>query len=143
MALAIVFALLAATGWGVSAIFARAGLQHMRSNTGTVISLASGVLMIGALALLIYGGDILAFPAVALLWFAALGVINYPLGRLLNYTGVHMAGVGRAAPILSTAPLVAVTLGILVGGESINLPIASGTLAIFAGVVLIVSQRSG
>ena len=69
MALAIVFALLAATGWGVSAIFARAGLQHMRSNTGTVISLASGVLMIGALALLIYGGDILAFPAVALLIF--------------------------------------------------------------------------
>ena len=143
MALAILFALLAATGWGASGVFARVGLQHMHPNTGTVVSLASGVLLLGAIALLMYGDQMLSFPAIALIWIAALGVINYPLGRLLNYTGVHLAGVGRATPILATAPIVAVLLGILIGGESINFPIGAGILSIVLGIILIVTARTG
>jgi drug/metabolite transporter (DMT)-like permease len=114
----------------------------MRPTTGTVVSLAAGVLLIGTLAVIIYGRDVLAFSPVALLWFAALGVINYPLGRYLNFVGVRLAGVGRAAPILSGAPLVAVTLGVLVGGESVNLLIGLGTATILGGVVLVVTART-
>ncbi|MBI2172295.1 MAG: DMT family transporter [Chloroflexi bacterium] len=142
MTLAIAFALLAAAGWGTSAVLARLGLQHMGSSTGTVVSLASGVLLIGAIAFAVYGRGVFAIDRVAFLWIIALGIIAYPMGRLLNYTGLRLAGVGRTEPILSGAPLVAVTLGLLAGGESINLPIALGTLSIVTGVLLIVSQRS-
>ena len=142
MSLAIVFALLAATGWGASAIFARLGLQHMRSTTGTVVSLAAGVVMVGTLALLVHRDIMFTLPAVALLWFLLLGTINYPLGRYFNFLGVHLAGVTRAAPILSAAPVVAVILGVTLGGESLTPFIALGTAAIIGGVVLIVTERT-
>lgn len=142
METAVLFALLAATGWGSSAIFARLGLQHMRSNTGTVVSLAVGAPIMAVMTLVFYGPDAFALPIVALFWIFVLGVLNFPLGRLLNFTGVRLAGVSRAAPILAAAPLVAVTLGLLLGGESMNLLIGLGSACIIGGVVLIVSQRS-
>ena len=135
-------ALLASVGFGASAIFARLGLQHVRSSTGTVVSLVAGVLLIGTIALILHGGEMFALPAVAFAWFALLGFINYPLGRFLNFTGVHLAGVGRAIPILAATPLVAVSLGVIVGGETLTIFTALGTGAIVGGVVLIVSARA-
>lgn len=142
MALAIVFALLAATGWGAGAVFARLGLQHMRSTTGTVVSLAAGVITVGALALAVNRDVMFALPAAAFLWFMLLGTINYPLGRYLNFTGVHLAGVSRASPILAAAPIVAVILGITLGGETLTPFIALGTVLIIGGIVLIVTERT-
>lgn len=143
MQLAILLSLLAAVTWGASSVFARLGLQHMRSTTGTVVSLAAGVVMVGALALALYGGEMFSLPAIAYAWFALLGVISYPLGRLLNFAGVRLAGVGKTTPILAGAPLVAATLGVLLGGESLTLPLALGLGAIVTGVVLIVTARVG
>ena len=142
MSLAIVFALLAATGWGTAAIFARLGLQHMRSTTGTVVSLASGVAMVGTLALLVHRDIMFSLPAAALLWFLLLGTINYPLGRYFSFLGVHLAGVSRASPILAAAPVVAVILGVTLGGETLTPFIALGTAAIIGGVVLIVTEKT-
>ena len=142
MGLAIFFALSAAVGWGISGVLARLGLQHMRATTGTVISLASGTALVGAIALAMYGRELFSFSLTALLWFTLLGIINYPLGRLLNFTGVHLAGVSRATPILSTSPLISAALGIMVGGETMNIFIGLGTAAIIGGVLLIVTQRA-
>ena len=141
MTLAIVFALLAAVGWGTGAVFARLGLQHMRSTTGTVVSLAAGVVMVGSLALAVNRDIMFTLPVVALLWFLLLGTINYPLGRYFNFLGVHLAGVSRASPILAAAPVVAVILGITLGGESLTPFIGLGTVMINVGVVLIVTER--
>lgn len=142
MTLAIVFALLAAVGWGTGAVFARLGLQHMRSTTGTVVSLAAGVVMVGSLALAVNRDIMFTLPVVALLWFLLLGTINYPLGRYFNFLGVHLAGVSRASPILAAAPVVAVILGITLGGESLTPFIGLGTVLIIGGVVLIVTERT-
>lgn len=143
MTLAILLALLAAVSWGASSVLARLGLQHMRSTTGTVISLVAGVVVVGALAWALYGAEMFALPAVTYAWFVLLGLISYPLGRLLNFAGVRLAGVGRATPILAGAPLVAATLGVVLGGETVTLSLALGTGAIVAGVVLIVTERAG
>jgi len=142
LTLAIVFALLAAVGWGTGAVFARLGLQHMRSTTGTVVSLAAGVVMVGSLALAVNRDIMFTLPVVALLWFLLLGTINYPLGRYFNFLGVHLAGVSRASPILAAAPVVAVILGITLGGESLTPFIGLGTVLIIGGVVLIVTERT-
>lgn len=142
MALAIVFALLAAVGWGAGAVFARLGLQHMRSTTGTVVSLAAGVATVGTLALAVNRDIMFTLPVVTLLWFLLLGTINYPLGRYFSFLGVHLAGVSRASPILAAAPVVAVILGITLGGESLTPFIAMGAVLIIGGVVLIVTERT-
>jgi len=114
----------------------------MRSTTGTVVSLAAGLVVIGALALIFHWDEMFSVPAVAFFWFVLLGVINYPLGRLFNFTGVHLAGIGRASPILSGAPLVAATMGITLLGETMTLLVALGTVAIIGGIVLILTARS-
>ena len=114
----------------------------MRSSTGTVVSLAAGFLMVGTIALILYGGELFTLPIAALAWFALLGLINYPLGRFLNFTGVHLAGVSRTAPILSATPLVAVTLGVVLGGETLTPAIALGIAAIVGGLVLILTERT-
>ncbi|MDO8750583.1 MAG: GRP family sugar transporter [Dehalococcoidia bacterium] len=142
MLLAILLSLLAALAWGASAIFVRLGLRHMRSTTGTVVSLAAGVLFVGLLTFALYRFEMFALPASVYAWIILLGIINYPLGRLLNFKGVQLAGVGRTAPILAGAPVVAATLGVALGGETITSPIALGIAAIVAGVVLVVSERT-
>lgn len=142
MTLAIILALLAAVGWGTSAVLVRIGLQNISSTTGTVISLASGTLLIGAIALLVNGGNAFLVPAVGLGWIVLLGLINYPLGRFLNFFGTRLAGVSRTSPLLAAAPLVSVALGVFLGGESLNLFIGLGAISIFGGIVLIVTERA-
>ena len=137
----IVFGLSAALGFGGSAVFARVGLQHMRATTGTLVSLIVGSVIILALAFSLHADEIMALTGVAFLWFLLSGLLNFPLGRLLNYTGVRMVGVSRATPLIGTAPLFATALAITIGGETINVPILLGTLLIVGGGVLILSQR--
>lgn len=123
-------------------MFVRLGLQHMRSTTGTVVSLASGVVPFGLITFALYRFEMFALPASIYAWIILLGLINYPLGRLLNFKGVQLAGVSRTAPILAGAPLVAATLGVALGGEKITFLIALGIASIVAGVVLVVSERT-
>ncbi|MDP6402284.1 MAG: EamA family transporter [SAR202 cluster bacterium] len=137
----IVFGLSAALGFGGSAVFARVGLQHMRSTTGTLVSLIVGCVIIFILAFSLHADEIMALTGMAFLWFLLSGLLNFPLGRLLNYTGVRMVGVSRATPLIGAAPLFAMILAITIGGETINLPILLGTLLIVGGGVLILSQR--
>ena len=77
----------------------------------------------------------------AFLWFLLSAFINFPLGRLLNFTGVSLVGVSKSAPIVGSSPLFATVLAISVGGESINAMIALGTVSIIGGLVLILSQK--
>ena len=101
--------------------------------------ISSSVTLIVAFAL--HTDEIFALSAIAFLWFLAVGALSFPLGRLLNYTGVSIAGVSRATPIVSASPLFAIGLAVTIGGESINAPILLGTLAIIGGLGLILSQR--
>ena len=137
----VALALSAAAGFGFAAVFARLGLQHMRSTTGTLVSVIVGVVIVMTLALIIHWDAVLALAGVAFLWFLLSGSINFPVGRLLNFTSVRLAGVSRSAPIVGSSPLFATALAITVGGESINAPILVGTFAIIGGLTLILTQR--
>ena len=138
--LGVALGLLAGMGFGASAVFARLGLQHIRPTTGTLVSLIVGSLVTSVIAFSLHMDRILALSGVAFLWFALSGLINFPLGRLLNFTGVSLAGVSRSSPIVGSSPLWATILAVSIGGEAINAPIAVGTVAIIAGLGLILSQ---
>lgn len=139
--LGIVLALSAALGFGTSAVLARLGLQHIRPGTSTFVSLVVGTVVMMTLALAIHLDDIRSLAAIAFAWFLLSGFINFVLGRLLNYTGVGIAGVSRATPIVASNPLFAALLAVTLGGETMNAPIAVGTVAIISGMVLVLSQR--
>lgn len=133
--------LLAALGFGASAVFARIGLQHLHPTTGTFISLIVGVLITTSLAFIFHFDAVFALTAIAFAWFLLSGFLNFPLGRLLNYTSVSKLGVAKASPIVGASPLFAAILAVTVGGESINLPILLGTISIIGGIAIVVSQK--
>ena len=142
MTLAIIFALLAALGWGISAIFVRLGLQNPSATNGTALSLAVGTILIGVVSVSIHGTEAFSLTPTDLTWIVLLGILNYVFGRYLNFNSVNLAGVSRSAPLLASAPLVAVALGILFGGETVNVYILLGTLSIFTGVTLVATNGS-
>jgi drug/metabolite transporter (DMT)-like permease len=76
-----------------------------------------------------------------ILWFVLLGLIQFPGGRFLNYTGIRLAGVARATSISGTSPLFAALLAILFLGEQVTSSIVLGTVAVAAGLALVMSQR--
>ena len=137
----VVLGLSAALGFGGSAVFARLGLQYMRSTTGTLASLLVGTVIMLTLAFALHSKEILALGGVVLLWLLVSAIINFPLGRLLNYTGVRLVGVSRASPVVGASPLFALALAITIGGESINLPTLLGTFSIIGGLLMVLSQR--
>ena len=141
--MAIIFALMAATLWAITTIFVRLGLRHMPSNIGTFISLVVSFLTVFALALTLNPKSLFALPAVAFMWFALHGVVNFLGGRFLNFTGVSMAGATRASPLVALSPLFAMVLAMVFLKERPSGIVVAGTVAIVLGIILIVSERRG
>ncbi len=139
--LGILFALTAAVAWAAGAIFARLSLLHLRSSTGTVVSLIVGVAVVMSLVLIFYRDYVGALSGTIFLWFALSGLLQSLLGRFLNYSSVQRIGVSRALPIIGAAPLFATLFAVLFTGEQLTLPLLAGTTAIIGGVALIVSSQ--
>ena len=139
--LGVALSLAAAMGFAGSAVFARIGLQHVRPTTGTIVSLLIGISITLTLSIIFHQKEIIALSGIAFLWFFISGLINFPLGRLLNYTGVSKIGVSKSTAIVGSSPLFAAILAVTVGGETINTLMMIGTAAIIGGVALIVGQR--
>ena len=139
--LGIAFGLLAATCWGFSAILVRLGLQYLRPTTGTWVSLIPGGIIVMSLALVFNLDDITALATIAFFWFALGGLFNFALGRFLNAVSIQLAGLARATPLFSTAPLFATILAIIFLGETITPWILLGTLTIVSGITLITSEQ--
>ena len=134
-------AFLAACVWGVGAVLARLGLQHLPSGGATLLSMVAGLLLVFSIALIVNLHDVFAVSAVAFGWIALLGFITYTMGRQFNYRGIALAGVARAAPVIATSPLVAVFWAVSVGDEELQLLTLLGTFFIVAGLSLILSER--
>ncbi len=135
------FAALATISWAAGAVLARVGMQHVRSSTGTFISLTAGFVTISAVAVGIDWRALLAVSQSTILWFVLLGVIQFPGGRFLNYSGIRLAGVTRATAISGTSPLFAALLAIAFLQEQVTPWILLATLAVAAGLALVMSDQ--
>lgn len=141
--LGIVLSLLAALAWGAGAIFVRLGMVNMRPTVGTLITLMASLLCLLPIVLIVQGGAVLtvaALPTATLTAMALSGVLNFGIGRLLNYNAVKLAGVAKATPILAIAPLFSVLLAVLFLGEHVTGMLLLGIVSIVAGTVLVVSK---
>ena len=136
----ILFALSAAVGFGATAFFARLSVQHMRPTTGVIVSLVVGVICTAGFVAVMDGAEALSleWTQFALLFLA--GGASFVGGRLLNFVAVSKIGVARSSPVVGASPLFAVALAILLLGETPNLMVAVGTIAIITGVVVVLSR---
>ena len=137
----VLFALLAATGWGVAAVLNRKGLEHLKPTLGTFISLISSFSLVFVLTLVFNRAELLAVSGVAVGWFFLIGLVNFPLGRFFNLSSIQKIGVARATPIFASSPMVAVAIAVIFTGEKISLLLICGVISIMGGLYLIIGER--
>ena len=144
---AVLLALAAAFFWGCSAVLVRSGLQHISSTAiGTLISLISGLVFTAVLVLALQLEEARAVSREAILLFAIIGVLNFPMGRFFNYMSMSRLGVGRSTPILASAPFFAMVVAVVFTGEKVELGTLAGAGLILAGLyvtIMVPSARNG
>ncbi len=138
----VVFGLLAALGFGCTAIFVRLGVRQVRPTTGAWVSLLTSVAVVLALTLVFARQDLTSLAAIAIAWIALMGLLNFGLGRLLNIFSIQRVGATRAAPLFSLAPLSATVLAVVFLGESPTPLMLVGMLFVVGGIGLITSERA-
>lgn len=114
------FALLSATGYGISPVLVRLGLE----NQGPGFSLAGGLISYTAAAvtvgiIILVGGQwrhILSIKPVAARWFTLAGML-VGISQGLRYTALSIAPVTVVAPIQSTSAVFRVLFGWLINRE--------------------------
>lgn len=143
MLLSIGLACIAVVGFGSAAIFARLGMEQVRPMPGTLISLAASTLLAGGLALAFKFDEVIALPAVAMLWLTGNGILTYMGGRTQQYIAISLVGASRVTPIIGGAALFSAIYAILftrfnVPGfdEHLNWLIGIGTVAVVGGLAL-------
>jgi drug/metabolite transporter (DMT)-like permease len=139
---AVILAIAAAVSWGFSASLVRMGLRYLSTATGTLISLVAGCVLTLALVLIFELDALTSLSAEALALFAVIGVLNFPLGRFLNYMSVARLGVGRSTPILASSPLFAMVLAVIFTSESVSVATFIGTALILSGLYITLRART-
>ena len=142
MSLGILFALLAALGWGSGDVFARRAMAYV--SPGIVLVLATVIIAVGlgVLGAVVYGpgayGDLpLRFYGLV----ALMAFFSYATGQGLYLLGMKHAGVTLAAPIVGASPIFAIAFAVTLGGERPSLPTLLGAFVVVAGVAVILSDR--
>ena len=137
----IIFSLLAASGFAATAVFARTALQRMSAPYGTLLSLFVSTVAAMAIAAVLHPDELLGISAVALGWLFLVGFLNFPLGRMFNYTSVTMVGVSKASTVVATSPLFATILAVIILGERVSPITLLGTVAVIGGLALTLNQK--
>ena len=70
-----------------------------------------------------------------------MGFLNFPLGRMFNYTSVTLVGVSKASTVVATSPLFATILAVIILGERVSPITLLGTVAVIGGLALTLNQK--
>ncbi len=143
MALAVVFAFISACGFASGNVLVRVGTQHVPSPTAALLTVLSSMVLVVSLVLILNLDEVRTLSPAALGWIVVLGIMGYPMARLLLVTAISMVGAARAVPMQGIQPLIAFTLGVVLLGERPGLLVTLGTPIIVAGLLLVVMPRPG
>ncbi|MEE8466466.1 MAG: DMT family transporter [Dehalococcoidia bacterium] len=143
MAVAVAFAFLASCGFASGAILVRIGTQHVPAPTAALLTVLSSMILVAGLALILNLDGIKSLSPTALGWIVVLGIMGYPMARVLVVTAISMVGASRAAPMAAIQPVIAFTLGVILLGERPNLLVTVGMPVIVAGLLLVMVPRPG
>lgn len=124
--------------FAVSNMFVTRGMsvKNMYAGVFTTILFSSTMIFIMSVA----SGEFLriaSLPLYVSFLFMMAGVLNFILGRALNYTGMVILGPSRGSSITSSQSLFAVFFGVLLIAEPLSLAAGIGVVLAFFGTVLV------
>lgn len=133
-----VYALLAAACWGAEAVLVRYAGDGVDTLTGTGIGcVASGLVFLVYLGA---GGRLSAasFNRSAVI-YALTGVLSFAVGHYFYYTAINKSGVGLSVSLVSTYPLLAIILSVILFKEPLSLKTGVGALLITLGGMILLA----
>jgi drug/metabolite transporter (DMT)-like permease len=134
-------AVIAAVMYAASQVVFRRGLQGMALTAGMIVSLVFGLAVL-LIASAIQG--LQPIPSGALLWFVVAGLLAPGVGRLVSIAANHRLGPSTSTPIQSSVgPMVAITGGLLLLGEQVDLKRVVAVAMIVVGVWDLAFRRHG
>ena len=133
--MAIVYALIASLGFAFSHILIRRGLAQSNPLAGFAISIVISALTLWSMAA--FTLPLAVFWTHAIWYFAVGGLFASGLGRWLVYVSIDRLGVARSIPVVSTTPMFASILAVILVGEHWTLGAFFGTVLIVCGVIVI------
>ena len=139
----LIFMVFAAVTFALAGVLLRKGAaQAGESFTATAISIFLG-LPFFAVALCITGEWSLlnSISARDFILFGVAGIVHFVAGRTLVYNSIRIIGSNKATPFVGTNIFYTVILGVLFLNEPLNVLLIPGVLCIFAGAVLISTEK--
>ncbi len=131
-------ALLVPVCFGSGMVLARVGLVHVPSGAGNFFSLVVGWALVASVTAILYPEALFGISLGAFGWLAMIGIVNFPIGRFMNFASIRHLGVLKANPILAMAPIVSAFEGAVFLGERISWAIGAGTVLAVSGVIIVV-----
>lgn len=137
----ILFAIIAAIGWGASAVLSRLALEKTDPKLATIVSLFFSSIIMFSLSISTQFNEFEKLVVSDFLWFFSAGLTSFAAGRLLNYVGIKNIGVSKASPLFGTAPLFAALLAIIILGEKPTIMLGMGIILVTFGIILITKSK--
>ncbi len=119
-------------------VLARVGLADVPSGVGNFLSLIVGWVLIAGATVALYPQELFGVSLAVFGWLVLIGMVNFPLGRYMNFIAMRQLGVLKANPILAMAPIVSAFEGVVFLNERINPALGAGTLLAVSGVIVVV-----
>lgn len=107
--------------------------------TGSVLQGMALTVPIGGLSFLVMAlvfgevGQLVRFPAAAVLWLAMQGVVHFVIGRYCNYKSNQLMGVNLTAPVVQLQVPFAMLLAVVALGERLTVLQAIGSALMLGG----------
>jgi len=143
--LGILYAALGAFTFSLNNVTMRRGVVTGSVLQGMALTVPIGGLSFLAMAI-VFGevNQLLVFPAAAVTWLAAQGIVHFVLGRYCNYKSNQLMGVNLAAPIIQLQVPFAMLLAVVTLHERFTVLQAIGSALMLGGSFVTQSKaRSG
>lgn len=132
-------ALLSACLFAVAIQLIGVGLENLDNRSGTLVNISTTALMFWLLAPFFLHSHF--WWTEATLLFALAGIVQPALSVSLATEGFKRLGPTLSSGLAATNPLFAVILAVILLGETVTWPIAIGTVAVIAGIVVSAQTR--
>ncbi|MDA1036529.1 MAG: DMT family transporter [Chloroflexi bacterium] len=142
MELGILLALIALVGWGTGDVFARKAMFGAKAEVVLASMIALTVVALGIATVVLegvsaFGGHPASFYGLLVI----MATLAWVTGNLFYFHGMQRAGVIIAAPILGAAPIVAIMLAIVFGGERPSPWVLVGAATVVLGVLVLLTDK--
>jgi transporter family protein len=133
------FAILTAACWGIGGFFEKKGLHlgNLSPQMGITIRTAVALVILGVVSFSQWKTITQAGTKALLMMVIGGGVVAGAAGMLCFYTAIKGAPLGQVMPIAFTSPLFGALMGILFGGEPVQVKTIVGMLLTVGGIIVL------